>query len=76
MIGLLLLKRIYALSDEGVCERWVYDLYFQYFTGEAFLQHRFPHERSGLIRFRSASGMVFELALSYKICLQFLQSGS
>jgi transposase, IS5 family len=33
-IGLLLLKQIYGLSDEGVCERWVYDPYFQYFTGE------------------------------------------
>jgi transposase, IS5 family len=24
-IGLLLLKQIYGLCDEGVCERWVYD---------------------------------------------------
>jgi transposase, IS5 family len=24
-IGLLLLKHIYGLSDEGVCERWVHD---------------------------------------------------
>jgi len=29
-IGLLLLKHIYGLSDEGVCERWVYDPYFQH----------------------------------------------
>ncbi len=36
MIGLLLLKQIYALSDEAVCERWVNDPYFQYFTGERF----------------------------------------
>ena len=34
VIGLLLLKHIFALSDEEVCERWVYDPYFQYFTGE------------------------------------------
>ena len=34
VIGLLLLKHIYGLSDEGVCERWVYDPYFQHFTGE------------------------------------------
>jgi IS5 family transposase len=34
MIGLLLLKHIYGLSDEGVCERWVHDPYFQFFTGE------------------------------------------
>ena len=25
VIGLLLLKHIYGLSDEGVCERWVHD---------------------------------------------------
>ena len=29
MIGILLLKQIYGLSDEGVWERWVFDLYFQ-----------------------------------------------
>ena len=33
-IGLLLLKHIYGPSDEAVCERWVYDPYFQHFTGE------------------------------------------
>ena len=36
MVGLLLLKQTYALSDEQVCERWVYDPYFQYFTGTEF----------------------------------------
>ena len=36
MIGLLLLKHIYGLSDEGVCERWIHDPYFQFFTGEEF----------------------------------------
>jgi IS5 family transposase len=29
VVGLSLLKHIYALSDEGVCERWVYDPYFR-----------------------------------------------
>jgi IS5 family transposase len=56
MIGLLLLKHIYGLSDEGVCERWVLDPYFQYFTGEAFFQHALPHERSGLSRWRKRIG--------------------
>jgi transposase, IS5 family len=28
-IGLLLLKQIYGMSDEGVCERWAYDPYFR-----------------------------------------------
>ena len=50
MIGLLLLKHIYALSDEEVCERWVENPYFQFFTGEEFFQHAFPHERSVLRR--------------------------
>ena len=36
VIGLLLLKHMFGLSDEGVCERWVYDPYFQHFTGETF----------------------------------------
>ncbi len=46
-IGLLLLKHIYGLSDEGVCERWVYDPYFQHFTGEEFFQHSFPARALG-----------------------------
>jgi Transposase domain (DUF772) len=52
MIGLLLLKHICGLSDEGVCERWVHDPYFQFFTGEEFFQHTFPHERSDLSHWR------------------------
>ena len=42
VIGLLLLKHICGLSDEGVCERWVHDPYFQYFTGEEFFSTSFP----------------------------------
>ena len=52
VIGLLLLKHMFGLSDEGVCERWVYDPYFQHFTGEEFFQHSFPHERSDLSHWR------------------------
>src|ERR1700732_2777591 len=63
-IGLLLLKQIYGLSDEGVCERWVYDPYFQYFTGEEFFQHRFPHERSDLSHWRKRLGDKLELLLA------------
>ena len=64
MIGLLLLKHIYGLSDEGVCERWVYDPYFQYFTGEEFFQHAFPHERSDLSHWRKRLGDKLELLLA------------
>ena len=56
MVGLLLLKHIYGLSDEGVCERWIYDPYFQKFTGEEFFRHAFPHEFSGLTHWRRRIG--------------------
>ena len=64
MIGLLLLKHIYGLSDEGVCERWVYDPYFQHFTGEEFFQHDFRHERSDLSHWRKRLGDKLELLLA------------
>lgn len=64
VIGLLLLKQIYGLSDEGVCERWVHDPYFQHFTGEAFFQHEFPHERSDLSHWRKRLGDKLDLLLA------------
>ena len=64
VIGLLLLKHIYGLSDEGVCERWVYDPYFQHFTGEEFFQHDFRHERSDLSHWRKRLGDKLELLLA------------
>jgi IS5 family transposase len=64
VIGLLLLKHIYGLSDEGVCERWVFDPYFQYFTGAEFFQHEFPHERSDLSHWRKRLGDRLELLLA------------
>jgi IS5 family transposase len=63
-IGLLLLKQIYGLSDEGVCERWVHDPYFQFFTGAEFFQHVFPHERSDLSHWRKRLGDKLELLLA------------
>ena len=64
VIGLLLLKHIYGLSDEGVCERWVHDPYFQHFTGEEFFQHEFPHERSDLSHWRKRLGDKLERLLA------------
>jgi transposase, IS5 family len=64
VIGLLLLKHIYGLSDEGVCERWVHDPYFQYFTGEEFFQHAFAHQRSDLSHWRTRLGDKLELLLA------------
>ena len=64
MIGILLLKQIYGLSDEGIWERWVHDPYFQYFTGETYFQHKVPHERSGLSHWRGRLGDRLELLLA------------
>ena len=63
-IGLLLLKHIYGLSDEAVCDRWVHDPYFQYFTGEEFFQHQFPHERSDLTHWRKRIGEKLDVLLA------------
>ena len=67
MIGLLLLKHIYALSDEDVCERWVENPYFQFFTGEELFQHTFPHERSGLSHWRKRLGDKLGLLLAERL---------
>lgn len=56
MVGLHLLKHTYGMSDEGVCERWVHDPYFQYFCGEIFFQHEFPIERSSMTHWRKRVG--------------------
>jgi transposase, IS5 family len=56
MMGLLLLKAIYGLSDEAVCDRWVENPYFQYFTGQEFFAHAFGHERSDLSHWRKRLG--------------------
>jgi len=69
VIGLLLLKHIYSLSDEGVCERWVHDPYFQRFTGETFFQHEFPHERSDLSHWRKRLGSKLDLLLAESLRL-------
>lgn len=59
MVGLHILKHMYNLSDEGVCDRWVYDPYFQYFCGEEYFQHDFPIERSSMTYFRQRVGEEF-----------------
>jgi IS5 family transposase len=63
MIGLLLLKHI-GLSDEGVCERWVHDPYFQFFTGEEFFQPSFRTSARTLSYWRKRLGDKLELLLA------------
>lgn len=61
--GLHILKQMYNLSDESVCDRWEHDPYFQYFTGESYFQHRFPIERSSMTHFRKRVGEEFFISL-------------
>ncbi len=56
MAGLAILKHTYDLSDEGLCERWVENPYYQYFCGEEFFQHRLVFDRSSLTRWRQRMG--------------------
>ncbi len=64
MIGMFLLKHTYALSDEQVWDRWVFDPYFQYFTGEEFFQHELRHERSGMSHWRKRIGGKLDILLA------------
>jgi len=56
MVGSLMLKRIYNLSDERLCESWIRDPYMQYFCGMAHFQHQFPCDPSDFVHFRKRIG--------------------
>lgn len=56
MISLLYLKHAYNESDEGVVERWSETPTWQYFSGLAYFEHRWPCDPSLLVRFRKALG--------------------
>ncbi len=54
--GLLYLKHAYGLSDEAVCERWLENPYWQFFTGEVVFQTCLPCDPSSLTRWRQRLG--------------------
>src|SRR5882757_5547585 len=56
MAGLAILKSMHNLSDEGLCERWLENPYYQLFCGEEFFQHRLPFDRTSLTRWRLRMG--------------------
>src|ERR1700723_274862 len=56
MAGLALLKHMYDLSDEALCDRWIENPYFQFFCGEEFFQHRLQIGRASLTRWRQRMG--------------------
>ena len=56
MVGLLLLKHIYNLSDEAMVDRWVENPYWQYFSGEKVFQTQKPFDPTEFIHFRNRIG--------------------
>lgn len=56
MVGCLLLKHLYNLGDERIPEYWVRDVYFQYFCGGEFFEHKFPFDPSDFVHFRNRIG--------------------
>jgi transposase, IS5 family len=56
MIGMVLLKHMYNLSDENMAERWIENPYWQYFTGETFFQVDKPFDPSEFVHFRKRIG--------------------
>jgi len=56
MVGCMLLKHLYNLGDERLPEYWVRDVYFQYFCGCVFFEHKFPFDPSDFVHFRNRIG--------------------
>lgn len=70
MVGSLLLKRIYNLSDERVCETWEMNPYMQYFCGMAHFTHQFPTDPSDFVHFRNRIGKAgVEVIFAYSVHL-------
>ena len=56
MVGCLLLKHLYNPGDERIAEHWVCNVYFQYFCGGVFFEHKFPFAPSDFVHFRNRIG--------------------
>ena len=56
MVGLLLLRQKFNVSDEGVVEQWVQNPYWQHFCGMSEFQWEVPCDPSDLVYFRRRIG--------------------
>lgn len=54
--GVILLRRMFNLSDERAIDQWVENPYWQYFCGEVYFQHSDPFDPTELIKFRQRIG--------------------
>ena len=68
MVGCLILKHLYNLGDDRLPEYWVRDVYFQYFCGNIFFEHKFPFDPSDFVHFRNRVGAEgLEKVFSYSV---------
>ena len=56
MVGLHILKHIYHLSDEVVCDQYIVNPYYQYLCGEELFQHDLKMERLSMTHWRNRVG--------------------
>lgn len=56
MVGSMLLKQMYNLSDESYVARWIENPYWQYFCGETYFQFDKPFDPSEFVHFRKRIG--------------------
>ncbi len=54
--GLLILKKVFAETDEGILARWLKSPVIQFFCGEIYQQDELPFNRSELVKFRRRIG--------------------
>jgi len=56
IVGLVLLRQIYNLSDEAIIDRWIENPYWQYFCGEQVFQKQKPMDPTEFVHFRKRIG--------------------
>lgn len=56
MVSCLMLKHMYNYGDETLADAWVCNPYMQYFSGQAFFEHKFPCDPSDFVHFRHRIG--------------------
>ena len=56
MVSLLLLQRMFDVSDEQVVKQWVQNPYWQHFSGMTSFQWKIPCDPTELIKFRKRIG--------------------
>lgn len=70
MVGSLMLKRMYNLGDETLCEAWAMNPYMQYFCGMAHFEHKFPCDPSDFVHFRKRLGKAgMEKVFAYSVLI-------